>query len=137
MELHFRLSSVFMNRTRIARRGWGMKEKLRNSVIELTEDTELIKNIPWGIHFCQFFSTKEELMEITIPYFKEGLEQNELCQWRIFQTSDVEEAKEALRKGIPDFDFYLKKGQIKIILYTHEGDIRAGAKKALSILRKP
>jgi PAS domain S-box-containing protein len=93
-----------------------MKEKLRNSVIELIEDTELTKNIPWGIHFCQFFSTKEELMEIVLPYFKEGLEQNELCQWEI--SLEIEEAKEALRNGIPDFDFYLKKGQIEITSYT-------------------
>ena len=32
---------------------------------------------------------------------------------------EVEEAKEAFRKVIPDFDVYLEKGQIEIIPYTH------------------
>ncbi len=28
----------------------------------------------WGIHFCQFYQTKEDLMDILVPYFKAGLE---------------------------------------------------------------
>ncbi|HWR25702.1 MAG TPA: PAS domain S-box protein [Methanosarcina sp.] len=95
---------------------------MRNSVIELTEDIEIIKNLSWGTHFCQFFSTKKDLMDIAIPYFKIGLEQNELCQWGISQPLEIEEAKEALRKAIPGFNVYLKKGQIEIISYTHGRD---------------
>ena len=32
---------------------------------------------------------------------------------------EVEEAKEALRRAVPDFDVYLEKGQIEIIPYTY------------------
>ena len=32
---------------------------------------------------------------------------------------EVEEAKEALKKAVPDIDVYLEKGQIEIIPYTH------------------
>ena len=90
-----------------------MKEKLRKSGIDIIGD------VPWGTHFCQFYQTKEDLMDILVPYFKAGLENNEFCMWVTSQPLDVEEAKEALRKAVPDIDVYLEKGQIEIIPYTH------------------
>ena len=35
------------------------------------------------------------------------------------QSSEVEEAKEALRTAVPDVDVYFEKGQIEIIPYGH------------------
>jgi PAS domain S-box-containing protein len=90
-----------------------MKSNLRVSGIDI------VGNIPWGTHFCQFYRTKEDLMDIVVPYFKAGLENNEFCMWITSQLLEVEEAKEALIKGIPDFDFYLQKGQIEIISYSN------------------
>ena len=75
-----------------------MKESLRKSGIDVIGD------VPWGTHFCQFYQTKEDLMEILVPYFKSGLENNELCVWVISQPLEVGKAKEALRGVIPDFD---------------------------------
>lgn len=89
-----------------------MNEKLRKSGIDIIGD------LPWGAHFCQFYRTKEDLTEILVPFFKAGLENNEFCLWITAYPLDAEEAKEALRKAIPDFDIYLKNGQIKIIPYT-------------------
>ena len=91
-----------------------MRESLRRSGIDIIGD------VPWGMHFCQFYQTKEDLMDIIIPYFKAGLENNEFCMWIVSQLSEVEEAKEALRTAVPDIDIYFKKGQIEIILYNHE-----------------
>ncbi|AKB32412.1 sensory transduction histidine kinase [Methanosarcina siciliae HI350] len=88
-----------------------MEGKLRNSGIGI------IGNVPWGTHFCQFYQTKEDLMEILVPYFKAGLENNENCIWITSQLLEVEEAKEALRRAVPDFEIYLKKGQIEIFPY--------------------
>ncbi|AKB27682.1 sensory transduction histidine kinase [Methanosarcina siciliae T4/M] len=90
-----------------------MEEKMRMSGIDI------IGNIPWGTHFCQFYQTKEDLMDVLVPYFKTGLENNEFCMWITSQPLDVKDAKEALRKAVPDFDVYLEKGQIEIIPYTH------------------
>jgi len=45
-----------------------MEEKLRNSGIDIIGD------VPWGTHFCQFYQTKKDLMDILVPYFKAGLE---------------------------------------------------------------
>ncbi|MDY9927489.1 MEDS domain-containing protein [Methanosarcina sp.] len=90
-----------------------MEENVRNSGIDVIGD------VPWGTHFCQFYQTKEDLMDIIVPYFKAGLENNELCVWITSQPSEVEEVKEALRRAVPDFDVYLERGQMEIIPYTH------------------
>src|SRR5664280_2915645 len=89
-----------------------MNKNLRNSGINIIGD------MPWGTHFCQFYQTREDLMDILVPYFKAGLENNEFCMWVTSQPLDVEEAKESLEKAVPDIDVYLGKGQIEIIPYT-------------------
>ena len=99
-----------------------MEEKLRKSGIDIIGD------VPWGTHICQFYQTKQDLIDILVPYFKAGLENNEFCMWITSQPLEVNEAKEALRKATPDFDHYLEKGQIEIIPYTYwyfnEGSFR-------------
>ena len=79
---------------------------------------DIIGNIPWGTHFCQFYQTKEDLIDILFPYFKSGLENNEVCIWITSQPLEVEEAKEALRRTVPELDTYLKNGQIEFIPYA-------------------
>jgi hypothetical protein len=74
--------------------------------------------VPWGTHFCQFYNTKEDLIDILVPYFKAGLENNSFCIWITSQPLEAEEAKEALGRAVPDIDFYLEKGQIEIISYA-------------------
>ncbi|AKB29070.1 sensory transduction histidine kinase [Methanosarcina siciliae T4/M] len=89
-----------------------MREKLRNSGIDIIGD------VPWGTHFCQFYHTQEDVMDIMVPYFKAGLENNELCVWIISQPLEVKEAKAAMKRAVPDIDVYLEKGQIEIVPYT-------------------
>ncbi len=38
-----------------------------------------VDNVPWGTHLCQFYRTKEDLIDVLAPYFKAGLENNEFC----------------------------------------------------------
>jgi PAS domain S-box-containing protein len=97
---------------RRGRRG-RIEVKLRKSGIDIIGD------VPWGTHFCQFYQTKEDSMDILVPYFKAGLENNEFCIWIAAQALEVEEAKEALKKAVPDFDVYLESRQIEIVPYTH------------------
>jgi PAS domain S-box-containing protein len=80
---------------------------------------DIIGDAHWGAHLCQFYQTKEDLMDILVPYFKAGLEDNEFCLWITSQPPYVEEAKEALRDSFSGIDVYLEKGQIEIIPYTH------------------
>lgn len=90
-----------------------MRKKLRSSGVDIIGD------VPWGTHFCQFYHTKKDLMDVLASYFKAGLENNEFCMWVTSQPSETEEAKEALRKAVHDFDVYLEKGQIEIVSSTH------------------
>lgn len=78
----------------------------------------LIGKLPWGTHFCQFYRTRKDLLDMLIPYFEAGLENNEKC---VLVTSDFfseEDAKKAFTKKIPGFARYLEKGQMEIFPYT-------------------
>jgi len=86
-----------------------MEEELRESGIDF------VGKISWGTHFCQFYRTKQDLMEIVIPYFKAGLENSEACVWLTADLQESEEAKEALKQVIPNIDAYLEKGQLEIL----------------------
>ncbi len=88
-----------------------MRGNLRKSGIDI------IGEVPWGTHFCQFYQTKEDLIDILVPYFKAGLENNEFCMWVTSEPLEVEKAKEALGRAVPDIDVYLEKGQLGIISY--------------------
>ena len=78
---------------------------------------DVIGDVPWGTHFCQFYQTKQDLIDILVPYFREGLLQNEFCMWITSEPLNEEEAKAALRQAVPDLDDYLRRGQIEILDY--------------------
>ncbi|RJR50326.1 MAG: PAS domain S-box protein [Desulfobacteraceae bacterium] len=75
----------------------------------------IIGSLPWGSRFCQFYQTKEDLLEVLVPYFRAGLENNEFCLWETSRTFGVRDAREALQCSIETFEEYEKKGQIEII----------------------
>lgn len=79
---------------------------------------DVLGEMPWGTHVCLFYQTKEDLIEILVPYFKAGLENNEFCVWVTCEPVSEQEAKQALRKVVPDFNEYLKRGQIEIVPHT-------------------
>jgi len=87
------------------------KEKRRSGI-------DVIGDISWGTHFCQFYQTKEDLIDILVPYFKAGLENNEFCMWVTSEPLHAEEAKNALTKALKNLDDYIKKGQIEILDHT-------------------
>jgi PAS domain S-box-containing protein len=88
------------------------EEKNRKSGIDI------VGNVPWGAHFCQFYRTKKDLIDILVPYFKAGLENNEFCMWVTSEPLMTEEAKAALKKVVKNLDDYIKNGQIEILDYT-------------------
>lgn len=96
-----------------------MRNELRNS------GTDIIGDISWGKHFCQFYRTKEDLIEILVPYFTAGLKNNESCVWVTSGSLNTEEAKKALNKKLKNVDEFIKKGQFEILdfrkWYTRSG----------------
>jgi len=79
---------------------------------------EVIGQVPWGTHFCQFYQTKQDLLDTLVPYFKAGLENNEFCMWITAEPLSAQEAHQAMRRAVPDFADRLKKGQIEILPHT-------------------
>src|SRR3972149_5917981 len=76
---------------------------------------DIIGNIPWGTHICQFYQTREDLMNILAPFFKVGLENNEFCVWIASSPITVEDIKKEMQRVLPDFEKYLNKKQIEIV----------------------
>src|SRR6266404_4140085 len=91
-----------------------MPTELRKTGISIVGD------LPWGSHFCYFYETKQDLLDILIPYFKTGLENKEFCLWVISNSEllTVQEARSALRKALPDLDRYVAERSIEVV--SHE-----------------
>ena len=78
----------------------------------------LVGALPWGTHFCQFYQTKKDMIDIVVPYFRAGLESNEFCIWVTSDFLTTDDALSALQKGVPDFPAYVKKEQIEVFPHT-------------------
>jgi len=102
-----------------------MNEALRKTGIDI------IGHVSWGTHICLFYEAKSDLLEILVPYFKAGLENNEFCIWIVSEPLNEGEAIEAIQKAMPKFNPYLEKGQIEILphaqWYLKEGEFNIQA----------
>jgi transcriptional regulator with GAF, ATPase, and Fis domain len=86
-----------------------MDTQLRNSGIDV------VGGMPWGTHFCHFYETKEDLLETLVPYFKAGLKSGEFCLWVVSNVTK-QEALNALRRAIPDFERHVDNKNIEVLL---------------------
>jgi two-component system cell cycle sensor histidine kinase/response regulator CckA len=89
-----------------------MEKELRKTGIDL------IGNASWSTHFCQFYQTPEDLIDILVPYFKAGLENNEFCMWITAEPLNAKKATASLKKIVKNLDDYIEKGQIDILDYS-------------------
>jgi PAS domain S-box-containing protein len=104
------------------------------TVVELRKTgIDVIGDVPWGTHFCHFYQSKQDLIEILVPYFKAGLKNNEYCMWVTAEPLMAEEARQALSGAVPRFFSHLKKGQIDILPYT-EWHMKSGSSNARGVM---
>ncbi|MBI5055749.1 MAG: MEDS domain-containing protein [Nitrospirae bacterium] len=97
----------------------------------------LIGDLQWGSHFCQFYQTKKDLLDIFVPYFTAGLKNNELCVFITSRALGAEDAKKALKKTLPHFELYAKNGQMQLVPFSRCHEIKgqgAGGKVIASLL---
>lgn len=87
---------------------------------------DCIGPVPWGTHICHFYQSKSDLIEILVPYFQTGLENNEYCVWATSDPLSVEESLVELGKTLPDLELYLNSQQIMV---TDSKTFRAGQGK--------
>src|SRR6202050_3942487 len=92
--------------------GSAMATQRRKSGINVVGD------LPWGTHFCHFYETQDDLLDILIPFFKTGLENNEFCLWIVSDPLPQEEATAALSRAVPDLDRRLESGDIEILSHS-------------------
>ena len=78
----------------------------------------VVDGLPWGTHVCQFYETKQDLLDVLVPYYRTGLENNELCLWITSEPLEESEAHEAMAAAVPHFDSYMQSEQMQIIPYT-------------------
>jgi signal transduction histidine kinase len=85
---------------------------------------------PWGTHFCVFYETNDDLVEMLIPYFKAGIENRERCFWVLADSLSEGDARSALDRAIPDADRRLIHGNIEFLrsdeCYLKEGEFNLG-----------
>jgi MEDS: MEthanogen/methylotroph, DcmR Sensory domain len=98
-----------------------MTTALRNTGIEP------VGEMPWGTHFCHFYETTEDLLDILLPFFKAGLESNEFCAWVVCEPLTEAEAWRALDRAVPRLDRYVADHSIEVLngrdVYLAEGEI--------------
>jgi hypothetical protein len=75
----------------------------------------VLGNAPWGRHFALFYETKDDLLEICVPYLTAGLESNECCAWVISDPLTEREATAALRRAVPTLDRHLAERRLEIL----------------------
>jgi PAS domain S-box-containing protein len=76
---------------------------------------EGLGDMSWGTHFCLFYETRADLLDILVPYFKAGLGSHEFCLCVTSEPVIAEEAERALRGAVPDFEQRRSEGRIEII----------------------
>jgi PAS domain S-box-containing protein len=76
---------------------------------------EVVGDMPWGTHFCLFYETRADLLETVVCYCKAGLENQEFCLWVVAEPLTRADARQALKRAVPDLDQYLADRSIEIV----------------------
>lgn len=79
---------------------------------------EAIGQIPWGTHFCVFYESKQDLLDLLVPFFASGLTSGEFCMWVTSEPLDADEARDALAAAVPDLAQYEERSAIEILPYS-------------------
>ena len=77
---------------------------------------DVVSDVLWGMHFCHFYETKADLLDMLLPYFKAGLESHEFCLWLISEPLTEGEARSALQQAVPELDRYVADRSIEMLL---------------------
>jgi len=76
---------------------------------------QIIGDIQWGTIICQFYKTRQDLLNNFIHYLKAGLDNNEFCVCISSKGFSKKKIIDLLKLYIPKFNVYLKREQIEFI----------------------
>ncbi len=85
---------------------------------KVNPNSQILEKLSHGSHFCYLYDNKSDLLDVLVPFFKLGLENNEYCIWVISEDLSKKEVMESLRKEVKNLDSYLSKSQLKLFEYN-------------------
>lgn len=65
-------------------------------------------------HICHFYDSRQDLIDVLVPFFAEGLRQGDFCLWGAAAPLDPDDAMRELARAVPELDTYITKGQLQI-----------------------
>jgi hypothetical protein len=78
-----------------------------------------IDRVPFGMHACHFFNTRDELVAALVPYSLAGLRNNERCIWVTAPPLPQREAVQALSAAWDGTDDAIRAGALRILDFDH------------------
>jgi hypothetical protein len=87
-----------------------------------------IDQVPFGMHACHFFSNRDHLVSVLVPYAIAGLRGNERCLWVAAPPLPAREAVKALRAAWDGADDAIQEGALRILDFDHWYASSAGLK---------
>jgi signal transduction histidine kinase len=78
---------------------------------------DVLGEVNWGSHFSTFYKTADDLLEIMVSYFANGLRNHELCLWIVSEPLSKTEVLLALESRLDELEIYLDKKQLLILRY--------------------
>jgi len=77
-----------------------------------------IRQVPYGVHMCHFYSTREELAAALVPYFVAGLRANERCIWICAEPLPAAQARAKLVDAGVDVDAAIASGVLVLLDFS-------------------
>lgn len=77
-----------------------------------------VREIPYGVHMCHFYETREELAAALVPYFAAGLRRRERCLWITAEPLDAASARNELQKAGLDVEAAVREGSLVVRDYS-------------------
>ncbi len=74
----------------------------------------MINYTPPTRHTSLFYHSREEYLDIVLPYFAAGLENNEFCQWNLPDDFKAEDAQRVLEVYAGQMNIHIGKAQFSI-----------------------
>ena len=71
----------------------------------------VLANVKHGSHLCAFYETKDDLLDLVLPFFAEGLNRRELCVWLMPNSVRPDEIKVHLNAAAAGRELELYSGR--------------------------
>jgi hypothetical protein len=73
-----------------------------------------VRDIPYGVHMCHFYETRQELAAALVPYFTAGLRRRERCLCVAAEPLEAKSVKAELQKAGLDVEAAVREGSLVV-----------------------